>query len=329
MKKINWAVLGTASIAKEETIPAMRMSKNTNLYAIAGREQEKVNEFKERFGFEVGYTDLQACIDDPMVDAVYIPLPNHIHKEWIIKSARAKKHILCEKPLAASAEDILEIMRVCEEEGVYFMEAFAFLHCPLIEDLIKRVKSGEIGNVRFMEMFFYIPTFYLENDIRGKKETLGGGQYDLGCYNIAMILKLMDELPTAIHALGKFSDAGIDQYCHALLEFENGAMATSSSGMVLDRTVNYRMDELYVKGDAGQIDLKFPYNASGPLSYEVTKNEKKEVVEMTVPNNYLLELDQFNRVINGLEKPHVSAEFSYRVAMVQDKILEKIGYWEK
>jgi len=328
MKKINWAVLGTANIARAETIPAMQMSKSTNLYAIAGREQEKVTEFKEMFGFEVGYTDLQACIDDPLVDAVYIPLPNHIHKEWIIKSARAKKHILCEKPLAANAADVLEIMEVCKEEGVFFMEAFAFLHCPLILDLIEKVKTGIIGNVRFMEMFFYIPTFYLVDDIRGKKETLGGGQYDLGCYNVAMILKLMEELPTEVHALGKFTDEGVDQYCHALLEFKNGTMATSSAGMVLNETINYRMDEIYIKGEDGIIDVKFPYNASGLLNYEITKNGKTEKVEMVVPNNYLLEIDQFNRVINGLEEPHVSAEFSYRVALVQDKILEKIGYWK-
>jgi len=329
MRNINWAVLGTASIAKEETIPAMLLSRTTNLYAIAGRSKEKVEEFQSTFGFETTYLDYDECLADPLVDAVYIPLPNHIHKEYIIKAARAKKHILCEKPLAASAEDVLEIINVCKTEGVHFMEAFAFLHCPIVDDLINRVKSGVIGDIRLIETLFYIPSFYLNGDIRGQRETLGGGQYDLGCYNIALILKLMDKMPIDIDALGKFTEAGIDRYCHSLLEFDDGTIATSSSGMILERTENYRMDECYIKGEKGQIEMKFPYNASGLLSYDIIKAGKTQTIEMRVPNNYFLEIEQFNRCILGEETPLVSNEFSYKVAQVQDKILEKIGYWQK
>ena len=328
MKKVNWAVLGTANIARTEVIPGIKLSTHGNLYAIAGRKREKLDKFQQRFDFEKVYINYDEILNDPLVEAVYIPLSNELHKEWIIKSARKKKHILCEKPLVGTAEEIAEVMTVCKEEGVLFMEAFAYLHSPIITDLIHRVNEGVIGKIKLIETTFHIPKQSAE-DIRSRKETLGGSQYDVGSYNISLILKLMNQMPVKVEAMAQMTPAGVDQYCHALLTFKDGALATSSCGMILEDTTVSRIDRCFIQGTTGFINTQIPYNGKGKLSYEIVKGEESQIIEMDVPNNYALEIDQFSKCVRGQELPHVSNEFSYDVAKTQDQILEKIGYFKR
>jgi len=324
IKKVNWGVLGTANIARKEVIPGMQMSEQCHLYAVAGRKPEKVNEFSQLFGFEKSYLSYDELLDDEQVEAIYIPLSNDLHKEWLIKAARKKKHILCEKPLVKSAADVEEVIGVCKEEGVIFMEAFAYLHSPIINDLVERIHDGIIGKIKLIETTFHIPERSAA-DIRSRKETLGGSQYDLGCYNVSFILKLMNQLPTKVEATAHFTSAGIDEYAHAVLTFSDGAIATSTCGMVL--APSQRIDRCHIQGELGYIDVFVPYNAVGKLTYHVIKNGILGDVNMNVPNNYYLEIEQFNKCVRGLEKPFVANEFSYNVAKVQDQILEKMGYW--
>jgi len=328
MKKVNWAVLGTANIARKATIPGMQMSQNCHLYAIAGRKPEKVKEFQQLFGFEKAYMSYDELLDDDQVEVVYIPLSNDLHKEWVIKAARKKKHILCEKPLAGTAKEVKEIIAVCKEEGVLFMEAFAYLHSPIIKDLIKRVNRGAIGKIKLIETTFHIHR-QSDEDIRSRKETLGGSQYDVGCYNISLILKLMNQMPEKAEAMAQYTTAGIDEYCHALLTFPGGVLAASSCGMFLDNSESRRIDRCFIQGEFGHIDVSIPYNEDGELSYHIVKDGKAEVVRMDVPNNYYLEVEQFCKCVRGLEEPFVSNEFSYQVAKVQGQILDKIGYFGK
>ena len=328
MKKVNWGVLGTANIARKEVIPGMQMSEHCHLYAIAGRKAEKVNEFQQLFGFEKAYTSYEDLLDDEQVEAVYIPLSNDLHKEWLVKAARKKKHILCEKPLVKTATEVEEVIGICKEEGVVFMEAFAYLHSPIINDLVERVHDGIIGKVKLIETTFHIPKQSDEN-IRSRKETLGGSQYDVGCYNISLILKLMNQLPLKVEAMAQFSAAGIDEYSHALLTFSDGAHATSSCGMILTDSESRRIDRCFIQGELGYIDVFVPYNADGKLTYHVIKSGILGDVNMNVPNNYYLEIEQFNKCVRGLEKPFVSNEFSYDVAKVQGQILDSIGYWDR
>ena len=329
MKKVNWAVLSTAKIAKTQVIPGMQMSKNCHLYAVAGRKQKKVNEFQKLFGFEKAYLSYDELLDDEQVEVVYIPLSNDLHKEWVIKAARKKKHILCEKPLVRAAEEVNELCAICEEEGVLFMEAFAYLHSPIINDLIKRVSDGVIGNIRMLETSFIISK-QSEDNIRSRKETLGGSQYDVGCYNISLILKLMKQMPVDVRAMAHFTKAGIDEYCHALLTFPDGVYATSSCGMIIAQSESRkRIDRCFILGTSGHIDVFVPYNGTGELSYHIVKDGAIEIVKVNVPNNYWLEVEQFNKCVRGTEEPFVSNKFSYQVAKVQDQILDEIDYWNR
>lgn len=326
MKKVNWAVLGTANIAKTEVIPGMKLSNHAQLYAIAGRKPEKLAAFQALFDFEKVYTNYDDVLNDPLVEAVYIPLSNDLHKEWVIKAARKKKHILCEKPLVGKASEIKELTKICQEEGVLLMEAFAYLHSPIIKDLIKRVNEGVIGEIKLIETAFHIPK-QEDADIRSRKETLGGSQYDVGCYNISLILKLINQMPTTtVTATSVMTAAGIDAYTHAVLTFENGILATSSCGMILGDITVDRIDRCLIQGTMGHITTAIPYNGTGRLSYEIVTPNETQTISMEVPNNYALEIDQFSQCIRGEAKPLVTNAFSYQVATVQDQILDKIGY---
>ena len=106
---VEWGVLGTANIAKGCTIPGMKLASNCELYAIAGRNEEKVKSYKDEFGFTKAYVGYDNLLEDPEVQAVYIPLPNNLHKEWVIKALKASKHVLCEKPLALNAKEAQEM----------------------------------------------------------------------------------------------------------------------------------------------------------------------------------------------------------------------------
>ena len=172
-RKIKWGVLGTADIARRCTIPGMKKAENCCLYGIAGRSKDKVDQFKKEFGFEKSYYSLDEMLEDENIEAVYIPLPNTLHKEWVLKASAKGKHILCEKPLSGTEADVKEMVEACEKAGVVFMEAFAYLHSPLVASVKETLASGEIGELSFMESIFITPGYTPEN-IRVRRETLGG-----------------------------------------------------------------------------------------------------------------------------------------------------------
>ena len=227
---VKWGVLGTANIARGCTIPGMKMAENCELYAIAGRNEAKVQSYKDEFGFEKAYVGYDKLLEDPDVQAVYIPLPNNLHKEWVIKALKAGKHVLCEKPLALNAEDAKEMFAVAKENNVILMEAYAYLHSPYIQSLKDDIKSGVIGDVEFVDTAFF--TQYYVEDIRMYKELGGGAIYDLGCYCTTMILSLVDSAPDFVMAKAEFNDKGADVLSSVILKFENGARAVFNVGMI-------------------------------------------------------------------------------------------------
>lgn len=320
-RKVKWGVLGTADIARRCTIPGMQKADNCYLYAVAGRSMEKAEQFKEMFGFEKAYGSLEALLDDQEVEAVYIPLPNTLHKEWVLKAAAKGKHILCEKPLAGTEEDVKEMIEACEKAGVVFMEAFAYLHSPFIKSVKETLDSGVIGELSFMESIFVTPGYTPEN-IRVRRETLGGSVYDLGCYCTSLMLTLFEEEPKEVRAIGNFTDQHIDDFTSAYFQFDENRRACMVSGMCSAQ----RGDRFFLYGTEGIIEAPVPFNADGELVYYIKKENVCKEVHVSTPDNYSLEVQQLgNCILNG-EKPHVSHELSMRNARVIDKILKEIGY---
>ena len=320
---VKWGVLGTAGIARWATIPGMKKSKNCEPYAIAGRDEKKVDVYKKEFGFEKGYVGYDALLADPDVQAVYIPLPNHIHCEWVIKALEAKKHVLCEKPLAMNADEVQKMFDAAKKNGVILMEAYAYLHSPYVESLKKDVQSGIIGNVDFIDTAFVTQGY--KEDFRLHKEFGGGAMYDLGCYCTTMILSLINSDVTEIHASADIKN-GVDYLTVAGLNFANGARASFTVGMALGANTNGRYDRLYIHGTKGSIISAVEYNQEGKLSYTISAEGKSIVRNIDAQQNYALELDQLNACILNGDSPHITEEFSLKNMRLIDRVLNEIGY---
>ena len=342
---VKWGILGTAGIAAGCTIPGMKQAENCELYAIAGRNEKKVLEFQEHYGFEKAYVGYDALLADPQVQAVYVPLPNDIHYEWVLKAVRAGKHVLCEKPMALNADEARAMYAAAKENGVILMEAFAYLHSPYVDMLKEDVKSGIIGEVDYIETAFLTQGY--EEDFRLHKEFGGGAFYDLGCYCTTMILTLAEACrtgsgagmsvkeekscnavwtPTYVKAVAEFTEEGVDMMTAGIMQLESGLRASFNVGMNLGINSNSRFDRLYVHGSKGCIRSDVEYNQEGELQYTVVTEGKTLERKVHAGQNYALELEQMNRCILYGENPHVTPEFSIANSTLMDAVLKEIGY---
>ena len=322
MEKVRWGVLGTAGIARGETIPGMQLAENCELWAVAGRSLEKAESFRDTFGFRKAYGSYDELLADPDVEAVYIPLPNDLHCEWSVRALQAGKHVLCEKPLAVSEAQAKEMFAAAEAGGVYLMEAFAYLHSPFVQAVKAELDAGTIGDIRYMESAF-ITGRRPDTDIRLRKETCGGAMYDLGCYAVSMAMWMIGKEPDTVRASAQFSDKGIDLFTSALLLYDDESVAALDCGMLLPQG---RLDRFRIHGTKGTICSPVEFNQCGEIPYTVIRNGIPETKTVSVRNNYTLEVEQLGRCVCGLEKPHVSKEFSLLAARVTDRILAEIGY---
>lgn len=325
MGKIKWGVLGTADIAMGCTIPGMKLADNCELYAIAGRKAEKVEEFKDKFGFAKGYTDYNELLADSEIEAVYIPLPNHLHYEWVMKAIEAGKNVLCEKPLAPTAKQAAELFEAAKNKGVILMEAFAYLHTPYIAALKNEIEQKTIGDVCYIESAFITSHYDLSN-IRMQKECFGGATYDLGCYCTSMILTMLGKEPVKVQAVAEYTEQGVDMLTTAIMQFGDGIRASFTCGMNLEKEMGRRFDRLYIHGSKGYIKSDVAYNEAGELAYRICIDGKEETKKVDVCQNYSLEVAQLGRCISDGEKPHISEEFSIANAKILDRVLGAINY---
>ena len=213
---IRWGIISCARIADSAVIPGIQMSSLSTLYAIAGKNPQRLEDFKNRHKPEKAYHTYEELLDDPNVDAVYIPLPNSMHKEWVFKAAQKKKHILCEKPLGLTAKEVLEMEAVCKENGILLMEAFDYRHNPAVIKVKELVDQGVAGNIKLIEGYFSI-SLESRSDIRMIKHLGGGTVYDIGTYTVNLINYLMGRLPVTIKAAAAFdAETGVDMNTSAI-----------------------------------------------------------------------------------------------------------------
>jgi predicted dehydrogenase len=316
-KKINWGILGCANIAKKVVIPALLKADNANLYAIASRTADKLADF-EAFGAEKYYDSYEALLDDPSVDAVYIPLPNGYHCEWAIKAMNKKKYVLCEKPMGMNADEVKKMQTSADQNGVVIMEAFAYLHSPLIPKIKEVVQSGKLGKVNYVTSCF---SFILDDmtNVRMARAIGGGAVYDLGCYTVSFARQIFGEEPSTIEAcatIGK--ETGVDEDIAILMSFPSGLKISNYVSFNSFEHTSHR-----IIGDKGMIEAVIGFNAEGLLKFHVITEGGTEEISVDCPNNYTLEVEQMGRIILNGEKPHVSYDFSVKNALALDRILEK------
>ncbi|MFV2048717.1 Gfo/Idh/MocA family oxidoreductase [Metabacillus litoralis] len=300
MEKIRWGIIGSANIAKGSVIPGIQQSETGEVVAIASRGLEKAKETAEQLNISKAYGSYEELLQDPEIEAVYIPLPNHLHKEWTIRAAEAGKHVLCEKPLAINADEAEEMVAACEKAGVVFAEAFMYRYHPRYKLINELIDSGEIGDIRGIHGTF---TFNNANDsgnVRYKKEWGGGSLYDVGVYPISAARMILNEEPKAatVHAFFSEKHDDVDMMASGILEFDKGVALTFDCGM----WAAFR-NELEILGTNGRIEV--------PSAFITHQNEQDHIIvhtndgkrELEVPylNQYALQADAMGRSIRNGE----------------------------
>ncbi|HMK82105.1 MAG TPA: Gfo/Idh/MocA family oxidoreductase [Candidatus Bathyarchaeia archaeon] len=233
-RRIRWGVLGTANIGRVRVIPAIQHSNNGELVAVASRDSQKARDFASTNNIPTSYGSYESLISASNVDAIYIPLPNSLHREWAIKAAEAGKHVLCEKPLAMNAAECIEMETAARSNNVKLMEAFMYRFHPQIEKMLELVKTGKIGDLRLIHSAF---TFRVTrpNNIRLQPELGGGSLMDVGCYCVNINRTIAAQEPVEVQAYAKWGATGVDEQMTCSLRFSNGILAQFDCALTLDR----------------------------------------------------------------------------------------------
>ena len=249
-KKLRWGVLSTANIGRVAVIPALQHSGNGELVAVASRDEETASAFAAQQGISRAYGSYEALLAAGDIDAVYIPLPNSLHREWTIKAAEAGKHILCEKPLALNAAECDEMAAAAEQYGVVLMEAFMYRFHPRTEKVLELLQSAAIGEPGLINATF---TFRLSNpaNIRLSAELGGGSLMDVGCYCVNITRTLAGAEPVEVQAFANWGKTGVDDEMVGTLRFADGLLAQFSCGLTLERREFYQ-----VAGPEGHIEVQ-------------------------------------------------------------------------
>jgi predicted dehydrogenase len=231
-------VLGTAKIGRTSVNPAIRASRNGSLAAIASRSRASATDLAREAEIPKAFASYAALLDDPEIDAVYIPLPNSLHREWTIRAAEKKKHILCEKPLAATAAECREMQAAADAHGVTLMEAFMYRFHPRTELFFELVHGGGVGQLRAIRSAF---SFRLTNpdNIRLRPELAGGALMDVGCYCVNLSRTLAGTEPVEAQAWASWAESGVDAQLAGTLRFGDGLVAQLDCALSVQRREFY------------------------------------------------------------------------------------------
>jgi predicted dehydrogenase len=295
MTSLRIGVLSTADIARRKVIPGLRRTARCEVVAIASRDAARARQVAAELDIPTSHASYEALLADPSVDAVYIPLPNHLHAEWTIAAARAGKHVLCEKPLALSAAEAETMIEACRAAGVVLMEAFMYRHHPSWVAARELVASGRIGRLTAVQSWF---SFFNDDptNIRNIRAYGGGALYDIGCYAVNLSRMLFEGEPDGVQAsLVRDRVSGVDIVASAILRFGDGiASFTCSTRTETDQRVD-------IYGTTGRISFWIPFNIPPDLPTRLSLiaggdppvAPAAEILEFAPADPYAVELDLF------------------------------------
>jgi predicted dehydrogenase len=299
MTRLRWGLLGTARINRA-LIPALRASERSELAAVASRDAEKGAAYAREWGIPrvLGYEQMLA---DPGIDVVYIPLPNSLHAEWTIRAARAGKHVLCEKPLALTVEDVDAVAAAARENQVVVAEAFMYRHHPQTRRVKELVAAGAIGEVKLVRGAF---TFDLnrEGDVRLAPALGGGSLWDVGCYPVGYARYLLGAEPIEAFGWQAVGPSGIDEGFYGQLRFGPDTYAQFDSGF----RAAFRT-RLEVVGRGGSIVVHRPFKPTPAEAILLTRDDHTEEIAVTGPTElYLGEVEDMADAVRHGRPPAVS-----------------------
>ena len=254
MSKVIWGILSTANIGIKRVIPAILSGQRGVIAAIASRDAKRARDVAARFGISRSYGSYQALLDDPQIEAIYNPLPNHLHVEWTVKALEAGKHVLCEKPIALDAVEAQAIVAARDRTGKRVIEAFMVRFHPQWHRVRALVRDGRIGKVRALQSAFTFPVASPDN-VRNRLEYGGGALYDVGCYPIVTARYLLGTEPERTIALvDRDPTLAIDRVTSGLVGFPGGEQLLLTSALQLAL-----YQRVVVLGTHGRIEITVPF----------------------------------------------------------------------
>ncbi len=272
MRKVQWGILSTANIGIKRVIPAILGGERGNIAAIASRDASRAAGVAARFAIPRSYGSYEALLDDSNIDAIYNPLPNHLHVEWTVKALDAGKHVLCEKPLGINAPETQALIDARDRNQKQVIEAFMVRHHPQWHRVRALVRGGRIGTVRSIQSAFLF-TVLDPNNVRNRAELGGGALYDVGCYPLVTARYIFGAEPTrAIALLNRDANPGVDTLTSGLLEFPGGGQLVFSSAF---RAAAYQ--RVTILGSDGRIDMPVPFTPSKDMACRIIIDSGKSL----------------------------------------------------
>jgi predicted dehydrogenase len=329
--KVRWGVLGVAGIAVKKVIPAMQKGDDTVVAAIASRSLAKAREAAPALGITTAYGSYEELLADPEIEAVYNPLPNHLHVPWSIRAAEAGKHVLCEKPIALTADEAKTLLAARDRAGVLVQEAFMVRAHPQWLGVRALVREGRIGELRSIEGVFS----YFNRDpanVRNIADIGGGGLLDIGCYPVNVSRFLYGEEPRRVVAvMERDPDFGTDRLTSGMLEFAAGTATFTCSTQL----VPYQ--RVHVFGTKGRIEIEIPFNAPPDRPCRVFVDDGRdpfgtgiETLKFETCDQYTLQGDLFSRAVRAGGPAPVPLEDAVKNMAVLDALARSAatGRWE-
>ena len=324
-ERVKWGVLGNAEIARVCVIPAMQKSRNGMVYGLATRSPENARRMAAENNIAKVYQRYEDLLADPEIDAVYIPLPNHLHRKWTLKALEANKHVLCEKPLACNATEATEMADGAAAAGLFLMEAMMYRFHPRSQLIRDMVSLGKIGKLTLVRSSFCYPMaeeiLARGSNARLKVEMGGGALLDVGCYCVSAARWFMGVEPTAVQAQAVYHARGVDMHLVGSLRFPENGFATIEASFISSLQQTYS-----VLGGEGAIEL--PHNAFIPWEREavftVRGKDEEEGQKHLVPgaDEYRLMVEHFADAVLGKETLALTPDDSVRNMRVLDGLAE-------
>jgi len=327
MDKVRWGILSTAKIGTEKVIPAMQRARYCEIAAIASRSLSLAQAAALRLGIPQAYGSYEALLADPTIDAIYNPLPNHLHVPWSIQALEAGKHVLCEKPIGLSAAEGQELVAAGRRRPqLKLMEAFMYRHHPQWQRARQIVREGGIGRLRTVQTAFS----YFNDDaanIRNRAEIGGGGLMDIGCYPISVSRFLFEAEPRRVSGIVDIDPRfQTDRLASAILDFGNGTSTfTCSTQLVPYQRVN-------IFGEMGRVEIEIPFNAppDRPCKLRHQRGSHVEEITLEVCDQYGIQGDLFSQAI----LQHTPVPTPIEDAVANMRVIEAVlrasqsGQWE-
>ncbi|HEY9525640.1 MAG TPA: Gfo/Idh/MocA family oxidoreductase [Anaerolineales bacterium] len=302
-KVLNWGLLSTARINRALITP-LRASKRNQLIAVASRTQESAGKYAREWKIPRAHGSYEALLADPEIDVVYISLPNHLHAEWSIKAVAAGKHVLCEKPLALSPEEVDAIKDAARKHGCVVMEAFMYRHHPQTLKVQELVKDGSLGSLKLIRgSFSYMLS--RELDVRLDPAMGGGSIWDVGCYPISYARTVVGKDPLEVFGWQVTGPTGIDATFVGQMRFEPDILAQFDSSFVIP--LHAFME---IVGSDGTLNIPRPFKPETDEKIYLTRGDKTETIRIKGQELYIGEVENMADAILLKQDPRISLDDS-------------------